>query len=97
MSEEEKIKAKGQVNTEQQEVEKSTKEIIEEEIEQFKRYLDTYIPGIDPEVVDEYLEHEDYVKMIITGLYNQYVALMVQQQQQQQQTPTQQQEGSQRL
>ena len=90
-NEEEKVTAEGEVNTGQKEEQMDTGEMIDKEIEQFHHYLKEYM-GIEPEVFDKHLDKEDYVKMIVEGLYNQYVARMMEQQQKMQQQQQQQQQ-----
>jgi len=78
-NEEEKIKAQGEVNTGQEEQDMTTEKMMDKEIEQFHDYLENFM-GLDPEVFDEYLDKEDYAKMIVEGLYTQYVQRMIEQQ-----------------
>lgn len=65
------------------EEEPNPKQQLQNEISYFKEYIEKRY-GLNPEVLDEYLDEKDYIKMIVNGFYNQYVVEVMKAQQQQQ-------------
>jgi len=74
----------GEVNQENTDgkVDMDTEKAIRQEVESFKKNYLSQI-GIDPDVIDKYLDFEDYVKFVVNGLYTQYVMEMIEQQRRQ--------------